>query len=37
MELDITDLIIRTAIFGVLAMVVLGTIQRLLDAFKGKK
>lgn len=37
--MDITDWIIRTAIFGVLAAVVVGTFQNIYDAIKkrGKK
>lgn len=34
--MDIPDLIIRTAIFGVLAVVVIGTIQNLVDAIRKK-
>jgi len=39
LEMDITDWIIRTAIFGVLAAVVIGTFQNIYDAVKkrGKK
>ena len=38
-DMDITDWIIRTAIFGVLAAVVIGTFQNLYSAIKnrGKK
>lgn len=38
-DMDITDWIIRTAIFGVLAAVVIGTFQNLYTAIKnrGKK
>lgn len=35
--MDVSALIIQVAIFGVLAVVVLGAIQRLLDAYKDKK
>ncbi len=35
--MDVSAIIIQIAIFGVLAVVVLGTIQRLLDAMKEKK
>ena len=37
MELSIADWIIRAAIFSVLGVVLLGTVQNLIDAFKGKK
>jgi hypothetical protein len=37
MDLSIADIIIRTAIFSVLGLVLLGTVQNLIDAFKGKK
>jgi hypothetical protein len=38
-DMDITDWIIRAAIFGVLAAVLIGTFQNLYDAIKnrGKK
>jgi len=35
--MDVSAIIIQIAIFGVLAVVVLGTVQRLLDALKEKK
>lgn len=37
MELSVADIIIRTAIFSVLGLVLLGTIQNIIDAFRGKK
>jgi len=36
MDMDISDWIIRLSIFGVMAMAVIGTIQRLVDAMKKK-
>jgi hypothetical protein len=36
-NMDISDWIIRTAIFGVLACAVIGTLQNLIGAIKGKK
>jgi hypothetical protein len=36
MDLDIADLIIRTAIFGVMAAAVIGTVQNILGAVKEK-
>lgn len=35
-NLNVADWIIRTAIFGVLACAVIGTIQNLLDAIKNR-
>ena len=35
--MDVTDWIIRTAIFGVLAAVVIGTFQNLYDAIRKKE
>jgi hypothetical protein len=36
-NMDISDWIIRTAIFGVLACAVFGTLQNLFDALKSRK
>jgi len=36
-NMGITDWIIRSAIFGVLACAVIGTLQNLADAIKGRK
>jgi hypothetical protein len=36
-NMGISDWIIRTAIFAVLACVVIGTLQNLIDAVKGRK
>jgi hypothetical protein len=36
-DMDITDWIIRTSIFGVLACAVLGTLQNLIDAIRGRQ
>lgn len=36
-NLSVADWIIRTAIFGVLASAVIGTLQNLADAVKGRK
>jgi len=36
MDMDISDWIIRAAIFGVLAAAVIGTLQNLVDAIRKK-
>jgi hypothetical protein len=36
-NMSVSDWIIRTAIFGVLACAVIGTLQNLADAVKGRK
>jgi hypothetical protein len=36
-NMGVSDWIIRTAIFGVLACAVLGALQNLIDALKGRK
>jgi hypothetical protein len=36
-NMDITDWIIRAAIFGVLACTVIGTLQNLVGAFRNRK
>jgi hypothetical protein len=36
-NMDISDWIIRTAIFGVLACAVIGTLQNLIDAIRDRK
>jgi hypothetical protein len=36
-NMSVSDWIIRTAIFGVLACAVIGTLQNLADALKGRK